>query len=122
MTKQKNLNTSINEFLNENENNINNISEKTEDVLKVYESKIRDLLSNNLIGEGIDEIEERNENEIVITFIENAWGGISLKEWNKLDKILQELKEIDNLQSYEINPSYNIAHLYFDDDLELELD
>lgn len=127
--------TSLNQFLNETLNSTEyfNLSEIVDDEIRVYESSIRELCRG--IGEGIDDIDiisksmsgvwipNTNEiqNEICITFIENAWGGISIDEWNGVDKKLKQLEGKNGFYSFCINPNRNLITLEFDSDLPLGL-
>lgn len=59
---------------------------------------LKDLLSG--VGEGIQDVDVDSyshyykewQNEIVVTYWDNAWGGIDSKEWTRLEKILDPMK------------------------------
>jgi len=101
------------------------ISEIVDDEIRIYEKNINNLLS--FVGEGIDSFDVYSEslsgksniktdeiqNEVNITFVQNAWGGISLEEWeqvkNKLDKYIGK----GGFEDYTINSSSNSLTLEF---------
>ena len=101
------------------------ISEIVDGEIRIYEKNINNLLS--FVGEGIGSFDVYSEslsgksniktdeiqNEVNITFVENAWGGISLEEWeqvkNKLDKYIGK----GGFEDYTINSSSNSLTLEF---------
>jgi hypothetical protein len=122
------------QFLNENSDSTMILSEIGDNEIRVYERTIRQLFS--FVGEGIDEIEPisitgkgkmGNEfisyftNEINITFLDNAWGGIDLIEWKNCEDILQEFLGMGGFEDYSINPTRNIITLIFNQDMEMGL-
>lgn len=117
----------IKEFiLNETKTEDIILSEIIDGEIKVYEKSIRTLFKG--IGDGIDDIDivsqslsgvwtpNSNEiqNEISIIFIDNAWGGISLEEWNGADKKLNNYKGKNGFDRYSINPNRNSIILEFE--------
>lgn len=118
------------------------LSEIGDEEIRVYEDSIKRLL--NFIGEGIDDItistinrkakfikggktpqfyptSDEFQNEITITFFENAWGGIDFDEWQKADKTLQSMIGIGGLRDFAINASQNSITLEFETDLPIGL-
>lgn len=118
------------------------LSEIGDEEIRVYEDNIKRLL--NFIGEGIDEInistinrkakfikggktpqfypiDDEFQNEIIIIFFENAWGGIDSDEWQKADKILQSMIGIGGLTDFSINASRSSITLEFETDLPIGL-
>lgn len=101
--------------------------------IMVFEDVIRALLS--VIGDGIYDFQSSSilynywyknqpasewQNEIIITFHEEAWGGISLERWKiaetKLEAIVNQKIGLD---SYLPNPSHNQIRLDFDSIYEM---
>ena len=98
------------------------ISEIIDEEIRVYPETIKKLL--NFVGEGIYDMDVESwiprmsstyQNEIRIYFSENAWGGISTDEWNKLEKILDQYVGKGGFESYSVNPSSNNLLLEFSD-------
>jgi hypothetical protein len=122
------------QFLNESVSTGLVLSEIIDNEIRVYKHSIEELFS--FVGEGIDEIEPIDisstakvgnkfitylTNAIKITFIDNAWGGISLEEWNKCQEILESFLGIEGYEDYAINPSTNTITLIFNEDIEMGL-
>ncbi len=102
-----------------------NLFESKKDIYK-YLSKLindtlyvnSDIVNDNYVGEGISEIDIDYDN-IVIDFYDNAWGGIDLSEWNRLD---EKYKKYIGENNFEISivPSRNRIILSFENyDIEL---
>ena len=80
------------------------------------------------VGEGIDDISvstnqyypNEYQNEVCVIFRDNAWGGISLKEWNRLDEILKGLIKKNGLDYYDIDTNSARLTLRFDSKYPLE--
>jgi len=80
------------------------------------------------VGEGVRDIwDDSNQiypkeyqNEIVITFWENAWGGVSLEEWNELNKRLKEFEGKNGFNSYDINTETLKLIMSFDSEYPME--
>lgn len=120
------------QFVNENYENIL-LSEIVDGEIKVYENTIRKLLGG--IGDGIYSIDVESEtmsgrwtpntdeyqNEISIIFIDNAWGGIDIDEWNNANNKLKILEGKNGFYSFTINSSRNLITLEFDGDLPMGL-
>lgn len=122
------------QFLNENNESSMILSEIVDNEIRVYERTIKRLFL--FVGEGIDEIKPISimgkgniddksttylTNEVKITFIDNAWGGIDLREWNKCEDILQEFLGMGGFEDYNINPTRNTITLEFNQDMEMGL-
>lgn len=96
--------------------------------IMVFEDVIRGLLT--VIGDGIYDFRSSSilynywyktqpasewQNEIIITFHEEAWGGISLEKWKIAETKLEEIvNQKIGLDCYFINPSHNLIRLEFD--------
>ncbi len=121
-------------FLNENNESPMILSEIVDNEIRVYERTINRLFS--FVGEGIDEIEPISiegkgkmgdefvsylTNEVNITFIDHAWGGIDLIEWNKCEEILEQFLGMGGFEDYSINPKRNTITLEFNQDMEMGL-
>ena len=98
-----------------------------EEYILVDTKRIKEVLIG--IGEGVDDIDvwsnryyrDEFQNEVKISFRDNAWGGISLKEWIKLDNILRKLlKKKNGLDYYEIMPENASVLLRFDSKYPME--
>jgi len=93
--------------------------------IAVVPEKIRELLN---VGDGIDEIDVsssepyKNEfqNEVFITYYENAWGGIDLDEWNNLKNRVEKLVGRNGLEDFDIDTSRMSLTLTFNHELPLE--
>jgi hypothetical protein len=126
------IKTTIREFLNEQINN-DKLSEIKDDEIRVYETFLRTLCSG--VGEGINDLDVNSvslsgkwtpntdefQNEIFITFYDNAWGGIDLSEWNVLEKRLNEYVGKNGFYDFSINTTRNLLTLTFDGDYEMGL-
>jgi hypothetical protein len=60
------------------------------------------------------------QNEIIVEFWENAWGDISIEEWNRLDKIMKELKGKNGVSDYEIIPGSLKLIITFDGKYQID--
>jgi ankyrin repeat protein len=97
-----------------------------EEMIFVDTMKMREVLA--VVGEGVDDINVYTDqyypndyqNEIYVTFHENAWGGISLKEWNKLDEVMKEQVKRNGIHYYEIIPESVRMIIRFDSKYPLE--
>jgi hypothetical protein len=124
------------QFLNENNEHSMILSEIVDNEIRVYEKTIKGLFS--FVGEGIDEIEPISidsrgthtqgiefttflTNEVKVTFIDNAWGGISLEEWGKSEDILKGFLGMGGFEDYSISPTTNTITLIFSQDMEMGL-
>lgn len=101
--------------------------------IMVFEDVIRGLLS--MIGDGIYDFQTSSilynywyknqpasewQNEIIITFHEEAWGGISLEQWKIAETKLEEIvNQKIGLDFYLLNPSHNQIRLDFDSTYEM---
>ena len=118
---------------NEISNNIEKISDIIDDTVIVYEDRLRSLFIG--IGEGIDGFDYESislagkssvttneyQNEINITFIPNAWGGIENKEFSKVESILDELIGEGGFIDYTIDTYRNKITLDFGGDFKMEI-
>jgi hypothetical protein len=68
-----------------------------------------------------DEFVSYLTNEVNITFIDHAWGGIDLIEWNKCEEILEQFLGMGGFEDYSINPKRNTITLEFNQDMEMGL-
>lgn len=98
-----------------------------EKVIYIDSKRIREVFIG--IGEGVDDVDvycnqftgiNEFQNEVGVTFHDNAWGDISLKEWNRLENILKELVDKNGLEYYDIIPSAARVVLRFDSKYPLE--
>ena len=95
------------------------------DVIVVVSDKIRELLN---VAEGINELEVsssepyKNEfqNEVFITYYENAWGGIDLDEWSNLKSRVEKLVGKNGLEDFDIDTNRMSLTLTFNHELPLE--
>ena len=97
-----------------------------QEVIFIGFNQMKKVLS--VVGEGIEDIDVQSksyyyneyQNEVFITFSDNAWGGISLKEWNRLDEILKGLVKKNGLDYYDIYTESAKVLLKFDSKYPLE--
>lgn len=97
-----------------------------EEIIFVDMKQLKKIVS--CVGEGIRDIHNDSkmyypneyQNEIYITFWENAWGGVGLREWNELDKRLKEFEGKNGFNSYDINTENLNLRLIFDGEYPLE--
>lgn len=129
----KNNIKSFGSFIKESHATNKKLSDKNEDEIRVYEEVIRNLFS--FVGEGIEDIlaysetmtgkwkpnTDEYQNEIVISFIDNAWGGISQKEWSKASNILKEHEGKNGFETYSVSSGARTITLEFDNDVEMGL-
>lgn len=110
----------------EAKNQFSYIDEENE-VIYVDIERMKGILS--VVGERMDEIIVNSkeqypkdyQNEIFITYWENAWGGISFEEWNYLDKRLKGIVNKNGLDGYyDIDTHRGSLTLKFDSDYPLE--
>jgi hypothetical protein len=109
------------------------LSEIIDDEIRVYEDKIRELCKG--IGEGIDEINadsrsmtgkwkpntDEMQNEVDVTFIDNAYGHISLDEWGRLERKLNKFVGEGGFVDFAVNPKRNKLTLEFDGEFPMGL-
>ena len=97
-----------------------------QEVIFIGFNQMKKVLS--VVGEGIEDIDVQSksyyyneyQNEVFITFSDNTWGGISLKEWNRLDEILKGLVKKNGLDYYDIYTESAKVLLKFDSKYPLE--
>jgi hypothetical protein len=94
--------------------------DEEQEIIFIDIEQIKKLVS--FVGEGVLDMEVKSkqfypleyQNEITVYFYENAWGGISLEEWNKLDKTMKELEGKNGVESYYINTDKLVLEIKFD--------
>jgi hypothetical protein len=130
--RQMNNVKNFKQFINENINT-DNLSEIKDNEIRVYEIFLRNLCRG--VGDGIYDLDVNSvslsgkwtpntdefQNEILITFHDNAWGGIDLSEWNGLEKRLNEYVGKNGFYGFSINTSSNLLTLTFDGDYKMGL-
>lgn len=97
-----------------------------QEVIFIDMKRMKDVLS--VVGEGVDDIIVQSisysyneyQNEVYVIFSDNAWGGISLKEWNRLDEILKGLVKKNGLDYFDIYTEGAKVLLKFDSKYPLE--
>jgi len=87
---------------------------KNDNYIVVNTSTIQDMF----VGEGVDEIKP-DDYDISITFFDNAWGGITLDEWNSLKEKYEKINKNGVNVEIMYNVSRNELTLSFDYVVEL---
>ena len=117
---------------NFNKEIIISVKNENENEIKVFIDEIKELVG--FVGDGVYDInydslnlsgkwkgfnEDEYQNEVNIHFEENAWGGIDLEEWKKLESILDKYVDNGQLQDFNLNTSHNNITLVFDSDYQM---
>jgi hypothetical protein len=94
------------------------LSEVIDDEIRVYEDVLRDICRG--VGEGIEDLDVISPsakvdiyNEIYISFIYNAWGGIAIEEWKYLQNKINKYVGKGELRRFSINPTTHSVTLTF---------